>query len=74
VVLLAYREIEERHFAGWSMGQVTLARLNPALLLKYSECARLDPYKLSGRRDRRAVRRVGGDGIYHGAVLKPLVT
>ena len=48
VVLLAYREIDERHFAGWSMGQVTLARLNPALLLKYSECARLDPYKLSG--------------------------
>jgi len=48
VVLLAYREIAERHFAGWSMGQVNMSRLNPALLLKYSECARLDPYKLSG--------------------------
>ena len=34
--------------SGWSMGLVTIARLNPALLLKYSECARLDPYKLSG--------------------------
>ena len=30
------------------MGQVNMSRLNPALLLKYSECARLDPYNLSG--------------------------
>ena len=38
----------ERSFAGWSMGQVNLARLNPALLLKYSESATLDPYAMSG--------------------------
>lgn len=49
VVLLNYEEIEERRFAGWSMGQVSMARLNPALLLKYSECARLDPYAVSGK-------------------------
>jgi len=49
VVLLNYDEIDERRFAGWSMGQVNLARLNPALLLKYSECARLDPYAVSGK-------------------------
>lgn len=49
VVLLAYEEITERRFAGWSMGQVNLSRLNPSLLLKYSECARLDPYAMSGR-------------------------
>jgi Sensors of blue-light using FAD len=49
VVLLTYEEIAERRFAGWSMGQVNLARLNPALLLKYSECARLDPYAVSGQ-------------------------
>jgi hypothetical protein len=48
VVLLRYDEIAERHFAGWAMGLVNLARLNPALLLKYSECARLDPYLQSG--------------------------
>jgi hypothetical protein len=48
VVLLRYEEIDERRFAGWSMGQVNLSRLNPALLLKYSECARLDPYAVSG--------------------------
>jgi hypothetical protein len=49
VVLLNYEEIEERRFAGWSMGQVNMQRLNPALLLKYSECAKLDPYAVSGK-------------------------
>jgi hypothetical protein len=49
LVLLSYEEISERRFAGWSMGQVNLARLNPALLLKYSETAVLDPYAVSGQ-------------------------
>jgi hypothetical protein len=49
VVLLSYEEITERSFAGWSMGQVNLGRLNPALLLKYSETAVLDPYAVSGK-------------------------
>ena len=47
--LLAYEEIGERRFAGWSMGQVNLSRLNPSLLLKYSETAVLDPYAVSGK-------------------------
>ena len=34
VELMSYEEIGERRFAGWSMGQVNMARLNPALLLK----------------------------------------
>lgn len=48
VTLLAYEEISERRFAGWAMGQVNLGRLNPAVLLKYSESATLDPYSMSG--------------------------
>jgi hypothetical protein len=48
VELLSYQQIGERHFAGWAMGQVNVARLNPALLLKYSATARLDPYAMSG--------------------------
>ena len=48
VELLSYAEIGERRFAGWSMGQVNLARLNPALLLKYSERPALDPFAVSG--------------------------
>ena len=48
VVLLSYEDITERCFANWSMGQVNMARLNPALLLKYSATAVLDPYAVSG--------------------------
>lgn len=48
VELLSYEEIGERRFAGWSMGQVNIARLNPALMLKYSERPTLDPYAVSG--------------------------
>ena len=48
VELLSYQQIGERHFAGWAMGQVNVSRLNPALLLKYSATARLDPYAMSG--------------------------
>ena len=49
VVLLSYQEIGERSFASWSMGQVNMSRLNPSLLLKYSEKAVLDPYAVSGK-------------------------
>ena len=49
VELLSYEEIGERQFAGWAMGQVNMNRLNPALLLRYSETATLDPYTVSGK-------------------------
>jgi Sensors of blue-light using FAD len=49
VEVLSYEEIDERRFAGWSMGMVNMAVLNPALLLKYSPTARLDPFSVSGR-------------------------
>jgi len=48
VILLCYEEISERQFTGWAMGQVNLHRLNPALVLKYSETGRLDPYTMGG--------------------------
>ena len=44
VMLLSFEEIAERSFASWSMGQVNLQRVNPALLLKYSDTAELDPF------------------------------
>jgi hypothetical protein len=49
VVLLSYEEVGERRFAGWAMGQANLSRLNPGILLKYSERAVLDPYALSAQ-------------------------
>lgn len=48
VTLMSYAEIGERAFAGWAMGMVNLSRLNPALVLKYSDSVRLDPYAMSG--------------------------
>lgn len=49
VVILHYEEIAERRFAGWTMGQVNLSKINPSLLLKYSEKPVLDPYRVSGK-------------------------
>ena len=49
VTLLEFTEIAERRFAGWAMGQVAMARLNPALILKYSESGQLDPWALPAR-------------------------
>jgi hypothetical protein len=49
VQLLGYEDICERRFGGWAMGQVNMARLNPALMLKYSETPTLDPYALPGK-------------------------
>ncbi len=49
VELLTYDEIGERSFASWPMGHVNMARLNPALVLKYSQRAVLDPYAVPGR-------------------------
>lgn len=49
VTLLEYSEIVERRFAGWRMGKVDLDRVNAAVVLKYSEHPKLDPYTISGR-------------------------
>ena len=49
VVVLDYQEITERRFGGWTMGHVRLDKLNPSIVLKYSETAELDPYGVSGQ-------------------------
>lgn len=49
VRILMYEEIGERRFGGWTMGAVNMARVNPSLLLKYSEKPVLNPFAASGR-------------------------
>jgi hypothetical protein len=49
IALLHYQEVAERKFAGWTMGQVNLSKVNPSLLLKYSDKPALDPFAASGR-------------------------
>ncbi|MBS0607904.1 MAG: BLUF domain-containing protein, partial [Proteobacteria bacterium] len=49
VELLAFEEISERRFGGWTMGHVNLAKLNHSIVLKYSEKPEFDPYMSSGK-------------------------
>ena len=49
VRLLDYQEISERSFGNWTMGHVSIAKLNPAMLLKYFKHPVLDPFESSGK-------------------------
>ncbi len=49
VRILVFEEITERRFGNWTMGQVHIAKVNPSLLLKYSERPTLNPFIGSGR-------------------------
>lgn len=49
VELLQFEEIDCRRFANWTMGQVNIAKINPSLLLRYSEKAQLDPFSIGGK-------------------------
>lgn len=49
VSLLHFEEILERRYAGWTMAQVNLAKVNASTILKFSERALIDPYAMSGR-------------------------
>ena len=49
VELLAFEEITERRFGGWTMCQVNLTKLNHSIVLKYSERPEFDPYAASGK-------------------------
>jgi hypothetical protein len=48
VQLLIFGEISERQFSSWTMGHVAMSSLNPALLLRYSEKAELNPFNCTG--------------------------
>lgn len=49
VTILHYEEVTQRIYGSWTMGKVNLERLNPALVLKYSEKSELEPYGISGK-------------------------
>lgn len=65
VRLLIYEEISERQFGNWTMAQVNVSKLNPAMLLKYFKRAELDPFSSSGR----ATLALLSDLIATGAIL-----
>lgn len=49
VMLLHYEEINERRYAGWTMGQANLAKINAAVLLRFSDLPELNPHAMSGK-------------------------
>jgi hypothetical protein len=48
VTILSFEEITQRNFEGWSMGEVSVAQLNPTVLLKHSATLQIDPFTMSG--------------------------
>lgn len=46
VTVLGYKEIEERHWSGWSMGFAAPNSDNRALFLKYSQQSTFNPYSM----------------------------
>ncbi|MEX1252690.1 MAG: BLUF domain-containing protein [Hyphomonas sp.] len=65
VRVLIYEEISERQFGNWTMAQVNISKLNPAMLLKYFKRAELDPFSSSGQ----ATLSLLSDLIATGAIL-----
>lgn len=49
VVLLDYQEICERRYAGWTMGQANLSKVNASTLLRFSTLPEINPYAMSGK-------------------------
>ena len=49
VVLLHYEEIGERHYAGWTMGQANLSKVNASVLLRFCDLPEIDPHAMSGK-------------------------
>ena len=63
VRLLMFDEIAERRFGNWTMGQVNVGKVNPALLLKYSERAELDPFKRPGAATMALLEELAASGV-----------
>ncbi len=49
VVLLHYEEISERHYAGWTMGQANLSKVNASVMLRFCDLPEIDPHAMSGK-------------------------
>jgi hypothetical protein len=49
VVLLHYEEICERRYAGWTMGQANLSKVNASTMLRFSVLPEINPHAMSGK-------------------------
>ncbi len=66
VTLLAYEEIAERSFSAWRMGSTDLAKVNPGVVLRFSETDHFDPLTIPGTAALALVQKVAGVGPNEG--------
>lgn len=64
--LLHYREIEQRDFAGWSMGYVGEGVLKGELFLRFGASERFDPFAMSGAAARGLLLELGRGKTHQG--------
>jgi hypothetical protein len=62
VQILSFEEISERCFNSWTMGEVDLAHVNPAVLLKYCEKSQLNPFACSSQATMALLRDLASSG------------
>jgi hypothetical protein len=62
VQILSFEEVSERCFNSWTMGEVDLAHVNPAVLLKYCEKAELNPFVCSNQATMALLRDLASSG------------
>ena len=60
VTMLSYREIQERHWAQWSMGFAPLKAENRALFLKYSDQSVFNPYGMNADATEKMLMELAG--------------
>jgi hypothetical protein len=66
VQVLCFEEISERCFNNWTMGEVDIAHVNPAVLLKYCEKAALNPFACSSQAMMALLRDLASSGAIVG--------
>ncbi|MEM9173906.1 MAG: BLUF domain-containing protein [Myxococcota bacterium] len=60
VTILSYEEIAERSFSAWRMGSIDLAKVNPGVVLRYSETEHFDPLTIPGTAALALIQKVAG--------------
>ncbi|MGB0621304.1 MAG: BLUF domain-containing protein [Myxococcota bacterium] len=66
ITLLAYEEIAERSFSAWRMGSTDLTKVNPGVVLRFSETEHFDPLTIPGTAALALVQKVAGVGSNEG--------
>ena len=62
VTLLHYEEIATRSFSAWRMGSIDLGKINPSVVLRFSETEHFDPLTTPGPAALALMQELAGSG------------